>query len=70
MWILVKINYKPIFLTEILKSKSTSQLPPIESLDPKVPIESIVYEYFNFKEWYCFVAADRLLIKMKNKEEK
>ena len=35
-------------------------LPPIEPLIPKVPFESIVYDYFHFKWWYYFVASDRL----------
>ena len=39
---------------------SNPRLPPIEPLIPKVPFESIVCDYFQFKGWYYFVVADRL----------
>ena len=42
------------------KSKSIPRLPPNESLIPKVPFESIVCDYFYFRGWYYFVAADKL----------
>jgi len=43
-----------------LIAPSNPRLPPIEPLIPKVPFESIVCDYFQFKGWYYFVAADRL----------
>ena len=43
-----------------LIAPSNPRLPPIEPLIPKVPFESIVCDYFHFKGWYYFVAADRL----------
>ena len=42
------------------KSQSNPRLPPNESLIPKVPFESIVCDYFYFRGWYYFVAADKL----------
>ena len=43
-----------------LIAPSNSRLPQIELIISKVPFESIVFGYFNFKGWYYFVAADRL----------
>lgn len=43
-----------------LVAPSNPRLPPIEPYIPKVPFESIVCDYFHYKGWYYFVAADRL----------
>ena len=43
-----------------LIAPSNPRLPPVEPLIPKVPFESIVCDFFHFKGWYYFVAADRL----------
>ena len=42
------------------KSQSNPLLPPNEQLIPKVPFKSIVCNYFYFRGWHYFVAADRL----------
>ena len=42
-----------------LIAPSNPRLTPIEPLISKVSFESIVCDYFRFKGWNCFVAADR-----------
>ena len=42
------------------KSQSNPRLRPNEPFITKVPFESIVCDYFYFRGWYYFVAADKL----------
>ena len=44
-----------------LIAPSNPRLSPIEPLIPKVPFVSVDCDYFHFKGWYYFLAADRLL---------
>ena len=51
-----------------LIASSNPRLPQIEPLIQKVSFESNVCNYFHFKGWYYFIAADRLSGSLEHKE--
>ena len=43
-----------------LIAPSNPRLPPVEPMIPKYPFECIACDFFHYRGWYYFVAADRL----------